>query len=168
MPDTMSIERRAMLRAYGAELRLTPGNEGMKGALNLAKELANNINDSFQFNQFENLANPEIHEKTTAKEIWEQSNHNVDGLVTGVGTGGTVTGCANYLKKVNPKCKIFAVEPEKSAVITGNNPGPHQIQGIGAGFIPKVLKKDLIDEVLTVQDEEAFYFGRLLAKTLPK
>jgi len=164
MPDTMSIERRAMLRAYGAELRLTPGNEGMKGALKLADELAHNINNSFQFNQFENLANPEIHAKTTAKEIWEQSNHNIDGLVTGVGTGGTVTGCASYLKEVNPKCKIFAVEPEKSAVISGRNPGPHQIQGIGAGFIPKVLKTDLIDEVLTIQDEDAFYFGRVLAK----
>jgi len=165
MPDTMSVERRAMLRAYGAELRLTPGEEGMKGALNLAKELANNISDSFQFNQFENLANPEIHSKTTAKEIWEQSNHNIDALVTGVGTGGTVTGCASYLKEVNPKCKIFAVEPEKSAVISGGKPGSHQIQGIGAGFIPKVLKKDLIDEVLTIKDEEAFYFGRVLAKT---
>jgi len=164
MPDTMSIERRAMLRAYGAELRLTPGYEGMEGALNLAKELANNINDSFQFNQFENLANPDIHATTTAKEIWEQSNHNIDGLVTGVGTGGTVTGCASYLKGVNPKCKIFAVEPEKSAVLSGQSPGPHQIQGIGAGFIPKVLKKDLIDEVITIKDEEAFYFGRLLAK----
>ena len=164
MPDTMSIERRAMLRAYGAELRLTPGYDGMKGALNLAKELANNIDNSFQFNQFENLANPEIHTKTTAKEIWEQSNHNVDALVTGVGTGGTVTGCASFLKGVNPNCKIFAVEPEKSAVISGRSPGPHQIQGIGAGFIPKVLKKDLIDEILTIQDEEAFYFGRVLAK----
>ena len=165
MPDTMSIERRAMLRAYGAELRLTPGHEGMKGALNLAKELAHKINDSFQFKQFENPANPEIHAKTTAREIWEQSNQNVDALVTGVGTGGTITGCASYLKEVNPKCKIFAVEPEKSAVISGESPGPHQIQGIGAGFIPKVLKKDLIDEVLTIQDEEAFHFGRVLAKT---
>jgi len=164
MPDTMSIERRAMLRAYGAELRLTPGHEGMRGALNLAKELADNINDGFQFNQFENPANPEIHAKTTAQEIWEQSNHNIDALVTGVGTGGTVTGCASYLKEVNPKCKIFAVEPYKSAVISGRKPGPHQIQGIGAGFIPKVLKKDLIDEILTIQDEEAFYFGRALAK----
>ena len=165
MPDTMSIERRSMLRAYGAELRLTPGYEGMKGALNLAKELANNINNSFQFNQFENPANPEIHAKTTAKEIWEQSNHNIDGLVTGVGTGGTVTGCASFLKEVNPRCKIFAVEPEKSAVISGKSPSAHQIQGIGAGFIPKVLKKDLIDEILTIKDEEAFYFGRVLANT---
>jgi len=164
MPDTMSIERRAMLRAYGAELRLTPGHEGMRGALNLAKELADNINDGFQFNQFENPANPEIHAKTTAQEIWEQSNHNLDGLVTGVGTGGTVTGCAGFLKEMNPTCKIFAVEPDKSAVISGRSPGSHQIQGIGAGFIPKVLKKDLIDEIFTIQDEEAFYFGRELAK----
>ena len=164
MPDTMSIERRAMLRAYGAELRLTPGHEGMRGALNLAKELADNINDGFQFNQFENPANPEIHAKTTAREIWEQSNHNLDGLVTGVGTGGTVTGCAGFLKEMNPTCKIFAVEPDKSAVISGRSPGSHQIQGIGAGFIPKVLKKDLIDEIFTIQDEEAFYFGRELAK----
>ena len=164
MPDTMSIERRAMLRAYGAELQLTAGKDGMKGALDLAKELANSIPNSFQFNQFENPANPEIHSRTTAKEIWEQSNHNLDGLVTGVGTGGTVTGCASYLKKVNPECKIYAVEPFKSAVISGRNPGPHLIQGIGAGFIPKVLKKDLIDEIITIKDEEAFYFGRLLAK----
>ena len=164
MPDTMSIERRAMLRAYGAELQLTPGSEGMRGALKLANELANEIPNGFQFNQFENPANPEIHSKTTAKEIWEQSNHRIDGLVTGVGTGGTVTGCATYLKKVNPECKIYAVEPKKSAVISGCNPGSHSIQGIGAGFIPKVLKKELIDEILTIDDDEAFYFGRLLAK----
>jgi len=165
MPDTMSIERRAMLRAYGAELQLTPGIEGMKGALNLADQLAKEIPNGFQFNQFENPANPEIHSKTTAKEIWEQSDHKIDGLVTGVGTGGTVTGCATYLKKVNPECKIYAVEPKKSAVISGCDPGSHSIQGIGAGFIPKVLKKELIDEILTIEDEEAFYFGRLLAKT---
>ena len=164
MPDTMSIERRAMLRAYGAELQLTPGREGMKGALDLAKELSREIPYSFQFNQFENSANPEIHAKTTAKEIWEQTNHDVDGLITGVGTGGTVTGCASYLKKVNPECKIYAVEPEKSAVISGKEAGSHSIQGIGAGFIPKVLKKDLIDEVITISDDDAFYFGRTLAK----
>ena len=164
MPDTMSIERRAMLRAYGAELQLTPGNEGMRGALDLANELAKKIPNSFQFNQFENPANPDIHSKTTAIEIWEQSNHNIDGLVTGVGTGGTVTGCATYLKKVNPKCKIYAVEPKKSAVISGSTPGSHSIQGIGAGFIPKVLKKELIDEILKIDDDEAFFFGRILAK----
>ncbi len=164
MPDTMSIERRAMLRAYGAELQLTPGKEGMKGALDLAKELSNTIPNSFQFNQFENPANPEIHARTTAKEIWEQSNHNLDGLITGVGTGGTITGCASYLKKVNPSCKIYAVEPEKSAVISGKEPGSHLIQGIGAGFVPKVLRRDLIDEIITIKDEEAFYFGRVLAK----
>ena len=164
MPDTMSIERRAMLRAYGAELQLTPGKEGMKGALDLANELSSNIQDSFQFNQFENLANPDIHERTTAKEIWEQSNHQVDGLVTGVGTGGTITGCARFLKKVNPNCKIYAVEPKKSAVISGDKAGSHLIQGIGAGFIPKVLNPKLIDEIIKVDDQEAFYYGRLLAR----
>ena len=164
MPDTMSIERRAMLRAYGAELQLTPGVEGMKGALDLANELSSNIPDSFQFNQFENFANPDIHESTTAQEIWRQSNNRVDGLVTGVGTGGTVTGCARFLKKVNPNCKIYAVEPKKSAVISGEQAGSHSIQGIGAGFIPKVLNTKLIDEIIKIEDDEAFYFGRLLAR----
>ena len=164
MPDTMSIERRAMLRAYGSELQLTPGKEGMKGALELANELSYSIPNSFQFNQFENLANPNIHEGTTAKEIWDQSEHNIDGLVTGVGTGGTVTGCARFLKKVNPNCKIYAVEPKKSAVISGEKAGSHSIQGIGAGFIPKVLDINLIDEILKIDDDEAFYYGRLLAR----
>ena len=164
MPDTMSIERRAMLRAYGAELQLTPGNEGMQGALDLANELSSDIPNSFQFNQFENLANPEIHEKTTAPEIWDQSNHNIDGLVTGVGTGGTITGCARFFKKVNPNCKIYAVEPKKSAVISGEKAGSHLIQGIGAGFVPKVLNTKLIDEIIKIDDEEAFYYGRLLAR----
>ena len=164
MPDTMSIERRAMLRAYGAELQLTPGSEGMRGAINLANELADEITDSFQFNQFENPSNPYIHKNTTAKEIWIQSNNNIDGLVTGVGTGGTVTGCGEYLKKVNPNCKIYAVEPKKSAVISGGEAGSHAIQGIGAGFIPKVLKTELIDEIIQIEDDEAFYYGRLLAK----
>ena len=164
MPDTMSIERRAMLRAYGAELQLTPGKEGMKGALELANELSSSIAFSYQFNQFENFANPDIHERTTAQEIWTQSNKNLDGLVTGVGTGGTITGCARFLKKVNPSCKIYAVEPKKSAVISGEKPGSHSIQGIGAGFVPKVLNTKLIDEVIKVDDEEAFYYGRLLAR----
>ncbi len=164
MPDTMSIERRAMLRAYGAELQLTPGYEGMQGALDLANELAQAIPNSFQFNQFENPANPEIHAKTTAREIWEQMDNDLDGLVTGVGTGGTVTGCATYLKEKNPSCKIYAVEPERSAVLSGRKAGSHSIQGIGAGFIPKVLKRELIDEIITIDDDEAYYFGRLLAK----
>ena len=164
MPDTMSIERRAMLRAYGAELQLTPGEEGMKGALDLANELSSTIPNSFQFNQFENLANPDIHERTTAREIWEQSNHSIDGLVTGVGTGGTVTGCARFLKKVNPNCKIYAVEPKKSAVISGEKAGSHSIQGIGAGFVPKVLNTKLIDEIIKIDDDDAFYYGRLLAR----
>ena len=164
MPDTMSIERRAMLRAYGAELQLTPGREGMQGALDLANELSSSIPNSFQFNQFENFANPDIHERTTAKEIWDQTNNKLDGLVTGVGTGGTVTGCARFLKKVNPNCKIYAVEPKKSAVISGEQAGSHSIQGIGAGFIPKVLDTKLIDEIIKVDDDEAFYYGRLLAR----
>jgi len=164
MPDTMSIERRAMLRAYGAELQLTPGKEGMKGALNLANELSSSIANSYQFNQFENFANPDIHERTTAQEIWSQSNNNLDGLVTGVGTGGTITGCARILKKVNPNCKIYAVEPKKSAVISGEKAGSHSIQGIGAGFVPKVLNTKLIDEIIKIDDDEAFYYGRLLAR----
>ncbi len=164
MPDTMSIERRAMLRAYGAELQLTPGREGMQGALDLANDLSSSIPNSFQFNQFENFANPDIHERTTAKEIWDQTNHKLDGLVTGVGTGGTVTGCARFLKKVNPNCKIYAVEPKKSAVISGEQAGSHSIQGIGAGFIPKVLDTKLIDEIIKIDDAEAFYYGRLLAR----
>ncbi len=164
MPDTMSIERRAMLRAYGAELQLTPGREGMQGALDLANELSLSIPNSFQFNQFENFANPDIHERTTAKEIWDQTNNKLDGLVTGVGTGGTVTGCARFLKKVNPNCKIYAVEPKKSAVISGEKPGSHSIQGIGAGFIPKVLDTKLIDEIIKIDDDEAFFYGRLLAR----
>ena len=164
MPDTMSIERRAMLRAYGAELQLTPGEEGMQGALDLANDLSSSISNSFQFNQFENFANPDIHERTTAQEIWDQTNHNLDGLVSGVGTGGTVTGCARFFKKVNPHCKIYGVEPKKSAVISGEKSGSHSIQGIGAGFIPKVLNTKLIDEILQIDDDEAFYYGRLLAR----
>jgi len=164
MPDTMSIERRSMLRAYGAELQLTPGKDGMKGALNLANELSSTIENSYQFNQFENFANPDIHERTTAQEIWSQSNNNLDGLVTGVGTGGTITGCARFLKKVNSNCKIYAVEPKKSAVISGEKAGSHSIQGIGAGFVPKVLNTKLIDEIIKIDDDEAFYYGRLLAR----
>ena len=164
MPDTMSIERRAMLRAYGAELQLTPGKEGMKGALDLANELSSSITNSYQFNQFENFANPDIHERTTGPEIWAQSNNNLDGLVIGVGTGGTITGCARFLKKVNPSCKIYAVEPKKSAVISGEKAGSHCIQGIGAGFVPKVLNTKLIDEIIQIDDDEAFYYGRLLAR----
>ncbi len=164
MPDTMSIERRAMLRAYGAELQLTPGKDGMKGALDLANELSSTIANSYQFNQFENFANPDIHERTTAQEIWSQSNNNLDGLVTGVGTGGTITGCARFLKKVNSNCKIYAVEPKKSAVISGEKAGSHSIQGIGAGFVPKVLNTKLIDEIIKIDDDEAFYYGRLLAR----
>jgi len=164
MPDTMSIERRAMLRAYGAELQLTPGKDGIKGALDLANELSSTIANSYQFNQFENFANPDIHERTTAQEIWSQSDNNLDGLVTGVGTGGTITGCARVLKKVNPNCKIYAVEPKKSAVISGEKAGSQSSQGIGACFVPKVLNTKLIDEIIKIDDDEAFYYGRLLAR----
>jgi len=164
MPDTMSIERRAMLRAYGAELQLTPGKEGMKGALDLANELSSSIANSYQFNQFENFANPDIHERTTAQEIWAQSNKNLDGLVTGVGTGGTITGCARFLKKVNPNCKIYAVEPKKSAVISGEKPGSHSIQGIGAGFIPKNLDLSIVDKVEQVTNDESIEMALRLAK----
>jgi len=126
--------------------------------------LSSTIANSYQFNQFDNFANPDIHERTTAQEIWTQSNNNLDGLVTGVGTGGTITGCARFLKKVNPYCKIFAVEPKKRAVISGEKAGSHSIQGIGAGFVPKVLNTKLIDEILKIDDDEAFYYGRLLAR----
>ena len=163
MPDSASIERRKLMRFLGAKVILTPASEGGTGAYNLAKKLVIK-NNWFFAKQFENSNNPDVHENTTAKEIWAQSNNNIDGLVTGVGTGGTVTGCGDYLKKVNPNCKIYAVEPKKSAVISGGQAGSHAIQGIGAGFIPKVLNSELIDEIIQVDDDEAFYYGRMLAK----
>jgi len=164
MPDTMSTERRSMLRAFGAELQLTPGKEGIQGAIQLAKELVASIPNAYLLQQFDNLSNPEIHEKTTAEEIWEDCEGKLDALIAGVGTGGTITGCARFLKKVNPNCKIYAVEPKKSAVISGEKAGSHSIQGIGAGFVPKVLNTKLIDEIIKIDDDEAFYYGRLLAR----
>ena len=164
MPDTMSTERRSMLRAYGAELQLTPGKDGMQGAISLAKELVNSIPNSYLLQQFDNYANPKIHETTTAEEIWEDCDGKIDGFIAGVGTGGTITGCAKILKKRNPKLKVFAVEPTSSAVLSGKAPGPHSIQGIGAGFIPKVLDQSLIDEILEVNDAEAINAGRELAR----
>ena len=164
MPDTMSTERRAILRAYGAELQLTPGDQGIKGAIDLATELVASIPNSYLLQQFDNSANPEIHEKTTAEEIWHDCEGNIDGLIAGVGTGGTITGCARILKKRIPKLLICAVEPASSPVLSGGEPGKHQIQGIGAGFIPNVLDTELINEVIKIDDSKAMEIGRLLAR----
>lgn len=164
MPESMSVERRALLRAMGAELELTPAAEGMPGAIRKAEELIARGGNVWMPQQFENPANPAIHEATTGPEIWEDTGHDIDVLVAGVGTGGTLTGVARYLKAQNPAFKVIAVEPKNSPVISGGKPGKHRIQGIGAGFIPKNLDTSLIDEVLLVDDDEAFDFGRRLAK----
>jgi cysteine synthase A len=164
MPDTMSIERRNLLKAYGAELVLTPGAKGMKGAINKAAELAANTPNSFVPQQFKNLANPKIHRETTGPEIWNATDGQVDILVAGVGTGGTITGVAQYIKPLKPQFKAIAVEPANSPVMSGGKPGPHKIQGIGAGFIPDVLKLDLVDEVVQVKDEDAMQTSRQLAQ----
>ena len=155
MPDTMTIERRKILKALGAEIVLTPGVEGMKGAINKAIEICSDDKDSFMPKQFENLANPEIHSRTTAEEIWSDTAGKIDYFVAGVGTGGTITGIADTLKKYNPSVKIIAVEPYSSPVLSGGQPGVHKIQGIGAGFVPAVFKKENIDEIIKVKDEEA-------------
>ncbi len=164
MPETMSLERRAMLRAYGAQLELTPGSQGMTGAINKAQEIVENVQDAYMLQQFANPANPEIHRLTTAEEIWADTDGEVDILIAGVGTGGTITGIAEVLKKYKPEFKAIAVEPANSRVLSGGNPGPHKIQGIGAGFVPEVLKVELIDEVITVTDDEAMDYGRRLAR----
>ncbi|GAA4471272.1 cysteine synthase A [Novipirellula rosea] len=164
MPESMSVERRALLRAMGATLVLTPAAEGMKGAINKAGELVSENSNAYMPQQFENPANPAIHEATTGPEIWADSGQNIDVLVAGVGTGGTITGAARYLKKQNPNFKAIAVEPIHSAVISGGDPGKHRIQGIGAGFIPKNLDTSIVDEVVKVDDEDAFEWGRRLAK----
>lgn len=165
MPETMSIERRNMLAALGAELVLTPGAEGMKGAIKKAEELVAETPNAFMPQQFKNPANPEIHKKTTAEEIWRDTEGKVDIFVAGVGTGGTVTGVGEALKAKNPDIKIVAVEPDDSPVLSGGNPGSHKIQGIGAGFIPDILDKAVIDEIFRVKNEEAFAAARKLAAT---
>jgi cysteine synthase len=164
MPDTMSIERRSVLKALGAELVLTPGKDGMKGAIRKAEELSAQTKNSFIPQQFENASNPEIHRKTTAEEIWNDTDGKVDIFVAGVGTGGTITGVGEGLKKKNPNIKIIAVEPFDSPVLSGGASGPHKIQGIGAGFVPKVYNKEIIDEIYKVKNEEAFRTTRDLAR----
>ena len=164
MPETMSSERRAMLRAYGAELELTPGMEGMSGCIQRAQQLVDEQADAYMLQQFDNPANPDIHRRSTAEEIWQDTEGRVDFLVAGVGTGGTITGVGEVIKQRKPSFRVVAVEPVNSAVLSGEKPGPHKIQGIGAGFVPKVLNQTLIDEVITVADDEAIAFGRRLAK----
>ena len=164
MPETMSSERRAMLRAYGAKLELTPGMEGMSGCIQRAQALVDDLPDAYMLQQFDNPANPAVHRRSTAEEIWQDTDGQIDFLVAGVGTGGTITGVGEVLKHRRPGFKVIAVEPVNSSVLAGGRPGPHKIQGIGAGFVPKVLNQDLIDEVVAVSDDEAISFGRRLAK----
>ena len=164
MPDTMSTERRSMLRAYGAELELTPGSDGMKGAISRARELADELPNAYLLQQFSNSANPAIHAATTAEELWSDTDGRIDALVAGVGTGGTITGCSEVLKQRKPSFQAFAVEPTGSPVLSGGTPGPHRIQGIGAGFVPDNYQPSLVDEVLQVDDAEAMVMGRRLAR----
>ena len=164
MPDTMSLERRQLLAAFGAELVLTPGGEGMSGAVRRAQELMADVRNSFMPQQFKNPANPQIHKETTAEEIWRDTDGRVDILVSGVGTGGTISGVAEVIKSRKPEFKAIAVEPADSPVLSGGKPGPHKIQGIGAGFVPQVLRMDLVDEIIKVTNENAGIMARRLAK----
>ncbi|AKG20624.1 cysteine synthase A [Calothrix sp. 336/3] len=164
MPETMSLERRAMLKAYGAQLELTPGIEGMRGAIRRAQEIAASLPDAFIPQQFANPANPKIHRETTAEEIWKDTDGQIDILIAGVGTGGTITGVSEVIKQRKPNFQAIAVEPVNSHVLSGGQPGAHKIQGIGAGFIPEVLRLELIDEVIQVNDEDAIHFSRRLAR----
>ncbi len=164
MPETMSPDRRRILMAFGAEVVLTPGNEGMEGAVRKAEELAESIPGSFIPHQFKNPANPEVHESTTAKEIWRDTEGRVDMVVAGVGSGGTITGISKAIKRLKPSFKAIAVEPDESPVLSGGQPGPHRIQGIGAGFVPEVVRPDLIDEIVRVPSDEAIEMTRRLAR----
>ena len=164
MPETMSQERRAMLRAYGASLELTPGTQGMRGAINKAEEIVANTPNAFMLQQFANPANPKIHRETTAEEIWADTDGEVDILIAGVGTGGTITGIAEVIKQRKPSFQVIAVEPSNSPILSGGKAGSHKIQGIGAGFIPDVLRQDLIDEIVQIDDAEAMEYGRRLAR----
>jgi cysteine synthase len=164
MPETMSLERRALLKAYGAELELTPGSEGMSGCIRRAQDIVDKTPHAYMLQQFRNPANPQIHRTTTAEEIWADTDGTVDILIAGVGTGGTITGIAEALKLRKPTFKAIAVEPTNSPVLSGGRPGPHKIQGIGAGFIPQVLKIEAIDEVIQVTDQQAIEYGRRLAR----
>ncbi len=163
MPETMSTERRNMLKILGAKIELTPGNEGMSGAIDKAEELAKEIPDSIILQQFQNQSNPDIHRKTTVKEIIKDTDGKLDFFIAGIGTGGTITGVGEELKKYNPEIKVIAVEPEDSPVLSGGKPGPHKIQGIGAGFIPEVLNTKIIDEIIKVSNEDAFQASKDLA-----
>ncbi|MDQ2099800.1 MAG: cysteine synthase A [Tychonema bourrellyi B0820] len=164
MPDTMSTERRSMLRAYGAQLELTPGVEGMTGCIRRAQEIVDKTPDAYMLQQFRNPANPQVHRETTAEEIWEDTDGEVDFLISGVGTGGTLTGISEVIRARKPGFKAIAVEPTNSHVLSGGKPGPHKIQGIGAGFVPPVLNVNAIDEIVTVSDDEAIAYGRRLAR----
>ncbi|WP_414566555.1 MULTISPECIES: cysteine synthase A [unclassified Anabaena] len=164
MPETMSQERRSMLKAYGANLELTPGAEGMRGAIRQAEKIVANTPNALMLQQFRNPANPKVHRETTAEEIWADTDGEVDIIIAGVGTGGTITGIAEILKQRKPSVQVVAVEPSNSPILSGGEAGPHKIQGIGAGFVPDVLRLELIDEVIRVSDEQAMTYGRRLAK----
>lgn len=164
MPETMSLERRTMLRAYGARLELTPGVEGMRGAIRRAEEIVAKTPHAYMLQQFNNPANPKIHRETTAEEIWADTDGQIDFLIAGVGTGGTITGIAEVIKSRKPGFQAIAVEPSNSPILSGGQPGPHKIQGIGAGFVPQILRTDLIDEVVQVADEDAIRFSRRMAE----